>query len=199
LVDKPLPFVSPGPVEQIIVVSGSASPGTANQISWALENGFTGLRLNPPHLLNPERAKAERAAAVQQALDVLGGGRSVILYTAHGPEDPAIVETRAWLQAQGISPEEGGRRLAEQQGLILRSLLEATGLRRACVAGGDTSSYAAQQLGIYALEMLIPVAPGAPLCRASAHESRFDGLEISLKGGQVGQAPFFGQIRTGRA
>jgi 3-oxoisoapionate kinase len=199
LVDKPLPFASPGTVEQIIVVSGSASPGTANQISWALDNGFTGLRLHPSHLLNPEQAEAERAAIMQQALAVLGGEQSVILYTAHGPDDPAIVETRAWLQAQGIPPEEGGRRLAEQQGLILRSLLEATGLRRACVAGGDTSSYAAQQLGVYALEMLIPVAPGAPLCRASSHESRFDGLEITLKGGQVGQPHFFGQIRAGRA
>jgi uncharacterized protein YgbK (DUF1537 family) len=89
--------------------------------------------------------------------------------------------------------------VAEQQGLILRSLLETTGLRRVCVAGGDTSSYAAQQLGIYALEMLVAIAPGAPLCRASAHESRFDGLEITLKGGQVGQAHFFGQIRAGRA
>jgi uncharacterized protein YgbK (DUF1537 family) len=67
------------------------------------------------------------------------------------------------------------------------------------VAGGDTSGYSALQLGIYALEMAIPIAPGAPLCRASSDQSQFDGLEISLKGGQNGQANYFEQIRRGQA
>jgi uncharacterized protein YgbK (DUF1537 family) len=109
LVDKPQPFPSPGPVEQIIVVSGSASPGTANQISWGLANGFMGLRLNPRHLLSPEQAEAQRASIVQQAMASLGNGQSVLLYTAHGPDDPAIAETHAWLQTQGIPASEGGR------------------------------------------------------------------------------------------
>ena len=56
------------------------------------------------------------------------------------------------------------------------------------MAGGDTCGFAAKQLGIFALQMVIPVAPGAPLCRASSDAARFDGLEISLKGGQNGTA-----------
>ena len=51
-------------------------------------------------------------------------------------------------------------------------ILERTGLRRACVAGGDTCGFAAKQLGIFALQMVIPVAPGAPLCRASSDAAR---------------------------
>jgi uncharacterized protein YgbK (DUF1537 family) len=198
-VARPEPFISPGAVEQVIVISGSASPATANQIAWALEHGFTGIRLTTLRLLNPEQAEAERAAAVQQALAALATGQSVVLYTALGPDDPAIVKTRQWQQAQALPVGEVSRRLGEQQGLMLRTLLEVTGLRRACVAGGDTSSYAARQLGIYALEMLVPIAPGAPLCRASSHETRFEGLEISLKGGQVGQTHFLGQIRAGQS
>ncbi|HRL13463.1 MAG TPA: nucleotide-binding domain containing protein, partial [Aggregatilineales bacterium] len=83
------------------------------------------------------------------------------------------------------------------QGLILRALLERTTLTRVCVAGGDTCGYASKQLGIYALEAVAPVAPGAPLCRASSNLPRFDGLEISLKGGQNGVADYFVKIREG--
>jgi uncharacterized protein YgbK (DUF1537 family) len=81
--------------------------------------------------------------------------------------------------------------------VLLRELLTATGLRRACVAGGDTCGHAARQLGIYALEYMMPVAPGSPLCRARSHDAAFDGLEISLKAGQVGQPDYFGSIRAG--
>ena len=65
-------------------------------------------------------------------------------------------------------------------------LLKQTGLRRAVVAGGDTSGYAMRQLGISTLEVRAPIAPGAPLCRAYSQAERVDGLEIALKGGQLG-------------
>jgi len=65
------------------------------------------------------------------------------------------------------------------------------------IAGGDTSSHAARQLGIYALELLTPIAPGSPLCRASSSDQRFDGLEIALKGGQGGKADYFGRVLAG--
>jgi uncharacterized protein YgbK (DUF1537 family) len=80
-------------------------------------------------------------------------------------------------------------------GRIARELLERTGLRRVVIAGGDTSSYATQELGLYALEMLAELTPGAPLCRAYSDDPQFDGLEIALKGGQMGKADYFGMVR----
>ena len=53
------------------------------------------------------------------------------------------------------------------------------------ISGGDTSGRAASALGIDALTAIAPIAPGSPLCRAHA-PGGFDGLEIALKGGQVG-------------
>jgi uncharacterized protein YgbK (DUF1537 family) len=81
--------------------------------------------------------------------------------------------------------------------LILRELVEQTDLKRVCVAGGDTCGYSAKQLNIYALEMVIPIAPGAPLCRAHSELTRFSGIEISLKGGQNGTPAYFVQILNG--
>jgi 3-oxoisoapionate kinase len=171
---------------QLIVVSGSCSPGTREQIEWAMSMGYAGIRLDALRLADATFSENERAAARREAIEALNQGRSVILFSALGPEDPAI--------ERNISVDLR-KRIGEQQGLLLRELLEMTGLRRAVIAGGDTSSHAAKLLGIFALELLAPLAPGSPLCRASSHETLFDGLEIALKGGQVGKADYFERAR----
>jgi uncharacterized protein YgbK (DUF1537 family) len=53
-------------------------------------------------------------------------------------------------------------------------------------------------MGIYALEVRIPVAPGAPLCTAHSTNPSFDGMEISLKGGQNGNSRYFESILKGK-
>jgi uncharacterized protein YgbK (DUF1537 family) len=188
---------SAGATKQIIVISGSCSPVTGGQIEWAAENGFAGIELNAARLANPDLCAGERADVKRRALDVLASGSSVVLFSALGPDDPNIEATVREMREAGFDPQVARERLAEQQGIILRELLEATRLRRAAIAGGDTSSHAARQLGIYALELLTPIAPGSPLCRASSSDPRFDGLEIALKGGQGGRADYFGSILTG--
>ncbi len=185
------------PVRQLIVVSGSAAPATAAQIQWAEANGFALLRLNSARLIDPAVANQEREAVISEALHHLSAGASVVLYSARGPDDPHIAETKAHLAQLSLDPQTVGVHLGTQQGMILRALLEKTGLHRAVVTGGDTCGYAARQLGIYALSALMPVAPGAPLCRAYSADPRFDGLEISLKAGQIGKVDFFRSILQG--
>lgn len=171
----PAAFADPGPAGRVIVVSGSCSPVTGQQIRWALENGFAGLRVEPDASFEQVRA---------EALRTLEAGRSVILYTALGPAD----------QRAGIQ----GQQLAARLGELLRELLEASGVRRAVLAGGDTSGHAARQLGLEALTLLRPLDPGAPLCRAHAPGSSLDGLELVFKGGQIGRPDFFGAVLRGR-
>lgn len=198
LIQQPDPLPPPGEVSQLIVITGSAAPQTQTQITWALDHGFHGIRLNSPALIDPSEADSAREAAVREAKGALADGRSVLLYSTLGSADLAIEATRSRMRDLGFDPASVGSRLGAQQGLILRTLLERTGLRRACVAGGDTCGHAARQLDIYALEIVIPVAPGSPLCRARSHNPQFDGLEISLKAGQVGKPDYFGSILRGR-
>ncbi len=188
-----------GRADPVVVVSGSCSPGNDAQIQHALDNGFAGMRLEGPQLVDPATSDAAREVAVRQALEILGRGRSIVLFSARGPDDPAIAATNARLAELGLDPKSVGWRLGSQQGKILREILDRSPLRRACVAGGDTCGHASKQLGVFALRMVIPVAPGAPLCRAYSTDSRFDGLELSLKGGQNGTAEYFVQIRNGKA
>jgi 3-oxoisoapionate kinase len=172
----------PSPVERLFVLSGSCSPVTAGQIGHALQSGFVGLHLDPHALLGDSEAVTR---AVERSLDLLAAGRDVMLYTAEGPRDnlPAtmsIAETMAF-----------NDRLGGVLGEVLRMVLVRSGLRRAVVAGGDTSSHATQRLGLYALTFEAPLAPGSPLCRAHSEVAELDGIEIALKGGQMGQEDFF--------
>jgi uncharacterized protein YgbK (DUF1537 family) len=193
----PASFPSPGAADRMIVVSGSCSPATRDQVERALARGFAGVAVDASRLSDPETAADERAAVMRRALEALADAPGVILATAAGPDDPRIATTMRWGGDRGEAPQATRTRLGEQLGMILRALLEASRIRRVVVAGGDTSGQVVRQLGLDALEILAPMASGAPLCRASSRSPAFDGLEIVLKGGQVGPVDVFERILQG--
>ncbi|WP_313692392.1 four-carbon acid sugar kinase family protein [Halorarum halobium] len=184
------------PVDRIAVMSGSASPVTARQIEVAAETGFTIIDLETARLVDPAEAADARAIAVEAAVQAIDGGQSVVLAAARGPDDAAIAETR--LRFESVDSDETlGAVLGREQGEIFRRVLEETGIERACVAGGDTSGFVVPALDVTALEPIAPTAPGAPLCRAASNDPTFDGLELSLKGGQTGDDDYFELVRRG--
>ena len=185
------------PTDRIVVTSGSASPETATQIERALDSDdFVGVRLRSERLVRPEAATEEYDRAVEAALDVLDGSKSVVLYTARGPDDPAIERTRDAASEADI--DDLASRLGRAQGRILRRILLESDVNRTCVAGGDTSGYVVPELDIDALEFHSPLAPGSPLCLASSTEDELSRLEITLKGGQTGGERFFENVQQGR-
>lgn len=179
-------------------MSGSASPITARQIARAEERGFTTVRLDTARLVDPEEATAAREEALSAACDAIDEGRSIVFYAARGPEDSALERTQERYAALDSEDDDGlSARLGRQQGQIFRELIVDTGLDRVCVAGGDTSGYVVPQLDVFALEPVAPTAPGAPLCRIHSNTETFDGVEITLKGGQTGGEDYFEIVRAG--
>jgi uncharacterized protein YgbK (DUF1537 family) len=163
----------------LLVLSGSCSPVTAGQIEWALAHGFHGISIDAQKLL---ATSTEQASILTAATASLASGQNTILYTALGaPAAPAH-----------------GDNLGQALGQLLKQLMRATNTRRVLLCGGDTSSHAIQQLGLYALTWTAPVQPGAPLCRAHSDDPALDGLELILKGGQVGTSDFFQAVHNAR-
>ena len=197
IVATPPPIPPAGPVEQLIVISGSAADKTAEQIRCAMGHGFEGIRLNTDLLIDPRTSRDERNRAIRLALQFLRKGKSVILFSTLGPDDPTIAKTKDTMKALTIDVNEVGKHLGKQQGLILRELVETTGLKRVCVAGGDTCSYVLRQMDIHSLELLMPITPAAPLCRAFSDNEAFAGLQVASKGGQIGAPDYFLQVRNG--
>lgn len=172
-------------------VSGSCSPVTAGQIRHAEENGFEAIRLDATRAIDAADWDKAVAEAADKALRVLGQGRDPLLFTATGPDDPAVGALHAALATSGAMAGTVNDRIGAGLGRLLDTIMTRASLRRGVIAGGDTSGHAALAMGIFALTAQNPIAPGAPLCRAYSDDPARDGREIALKGGQMGQPNFF--------
>lgn len=192
VVDAPKPAE---PAERIVVVSGSCSLTTAGQIDWAEARGFLPIRIDSTRVVDGAAWAQESERAASAALRALSEGRDPVLYTARGPDDATIAAFRTAIDTAGISDTTANSRLGDGLGRILDQVLRRAGLRRAVIAGGDTSSHAALALGVFALTALAPIAPGAALCKAHADDAR--ALELALKGGQMGGVDYFGRVKSG--
>jgi uncharacterized protein YgbK (DUF1537 family) len=184
-------------VDRIACVSGSVSPVTAAQIAYAREHGFSTIALDAARAVDLAEWGREVRRAADAALAELGSGKDALVYSAAGPDDPAVASLKTALAATGASPAAVNERMGEGLGTILDRILLESGLRRAVISGGDTSGRAASMLGIDALTAIAPLAPGSPLCRAHAARPDRDGIEIALKGGQVGAPDFFVAAKRG--
>ncbi len=187
---RSLRLVASSPACPILAGSGSCSPVTSQQIAWALKHGFTEVSLNAGMLVDERAAKSEIERAWAQVVNLLQQGRSVIVHTTRSG-----VDKRVAAKLKGRTAEVLGTAL----GQVLRGALERSSVQRLCIAGGDTSSFAARALGIEALEMIAPLTPGAPLCRVASSDSPINGREVVFKGGQVGGENYFGIVKDGKA
>jgi uncharacterized protein YgbK (DUF1537 family) len=188
------PVAGIGPARRMAVVSGSVSPITAAQIDWATDNGFAGIPLEATAFCaNNSAAKAAEQQAIQSGLTALEAGKVPLIYTASGPDDPAVARLR---HAAGDQITQVNGRIGQALGRILGALVSQGHLDRAVVSGGDTSGHVCQTLGIDALTAIAPTIPGAAICRAHA-QGAVDGLTIALKGGQMGSRDYFGWVQDG--
>lgn len=69
-----------------------------------------------------------------------------------------------------------------------------TPLRRIGIAGGDTSSHAVQALQLWGLSYQATLCPGVTLSRAHSPNPARHGLELMLKGGQMGGTDLFARL-----
>ena len=182
-------------VEKIAVVSGSCSPVTAAQLAHARTAGFHTERLDLSHALSDAHREAEIARAVATAMDGLSRGLSPVVYSAEGPDDPAVTDFDATAAVAGLSRADAARRVGTVLAEIMRRIVESGAVRRVMVAGGDSSGEVMEALNIFALDIVAGLAPGAPLCRAWSDDPLYDGLELVLKGGQMGPTDFFPEVR----
>jgi ribulose 1,5-bisphosphate carboxylase large subunit-like protein/uncharacterized protein YgbK (DUF1537 family) len=182
---------------QIVAVSGSCSPVTAEQIAVAEAGGFAIVPVDAARAVDASAWDATCGEAARAMLAALGLGQSVVAATARGPGDPAIAAAEAARSGAGLSPDAFNARVGTGLGRLLDTVVREARLTRAAIAGGDTSSYGARTLGLFALTAEGLVAPGAALLRGHSTDRARDGIEIALKGGQMGPPDFFVRLRDG--
>ncbi|MFI1743651.1 four-carbon acid sugar kinase family protein [Thalassobellus sediminis] len=200
IIQNEMDFELPGYVGPILVLSGSCSPVTENQIEYALENGFSEIALES-HAVDPSYQDKIIKNVTSQIVNNFEKGLSTVLHTSKGSQDSRIVETELYFTKQGLAldaiQKECSKIYGYVLGQIINNVLSKIKIKRMLLAGGDTSSYAASELNISALEMIAPIAPGAPLCKAVSDNELVNGLELNFKGGQVGTKDYFIKVLKG--
>lgn len=165
----PVPVATPA-AGAVLVVSGSRSPQTRRQAGAAAAAGW----LVQPLPLDV----ADAAEAAQDAVAALSSGRGVVFTSADA--DVSGAGERPVLEA-----------IAEASAIIVKAAAQARAARRVIVCGGDTSSRITRLLGIEALSIAANPWGNVVLLRPHATDPAIDGLELLLKGGQVGADTLF--------
>ncbi|WYX30752.1 four-carbon acid sugar kinase family protein [Achromobacter denitrificans] len=175
----PLPAAS-GPV---LVMAGSLSPVTARQIAACQR--YARQPLSVARLLSEPHYAAEQA---RQAVARLTQGKNVLVHT----DRPA--------QASGTQHTAATARATAQ---LAAAIVQGAGqagarLGRVGIAGGDTSSQATLALGLWGLAFRCVLAPGVTVSVARSDDPLIDGMELMLKGGQMGGDFLFDDLALGR-
>jgi uncharacterized protein YgbK (DUF1537 family) len=167
----------------VLVFAGSLSPVTARQVRAAAS--FQPIALQPSDLA--QAPAADHACA--RIGEALGAGRHVLAYTA--PEHSADADTS---QASAVAAASARfvRRVLDRQATL------GAPLRRLGIAGGDTSSLVSQALGLWGLSCRGTLGAGVAISRTHSDSPVLDGIELMLKGGQMGGDDVFEQFLGGQ-
>jgi uncharacterized protein YgbK (DUF1537 family) len=166
----PTSTAATGPV---LVVSGSRSAQTRRQADAAAAAGW---------LVRPLPLDAsERDVATAEVVRVLLSGRGVVLTS--DDIDAAAAGERPVLEV-----------IAEAAASVISTVARDGASRRVVVCGGDTSSRVTRLLGVESLSIAANPSGNVVLLRAQSGDAAIDGLELLLKGGQVGSDSLFTDI-----
>ena len=183
-------------VDQIFAVSGSCALTTEDQIAMAEAKGFQIIDFDASTATEPQCLVAELERVRNESFRRLSENHDVLVTTARGPEDQAIKQMKEAISKTGVTPSKANKRLGEALGKLVLDIRRTTRIPRIAIAGGDTSGHILTAVGAQALSAVAPLAPGAPLCRLHTNkDAAIDGLEVTLKGGQMGEPNFFLQAK----
>jgi uncharacterized protein YgbK (DUF1537 family) len=161
----------------VFVLAGSLSPRSAEQVDAA--RAYVRLPLDPACLCEGDAGYLERTVA--DIARTLAGGRHVLATTAPEAGAPARAEPL----------------LAPASGALLAAVARRVRCARIGVVGGDTSSHAMQALAPWGIGWVGTLGAGGELLRARADDPALDGLELMLKGGQMGRLDILDQLVHG--
>ncbi len=163
----------------VFALAGSMSPVTALQVARA--DSYERIPLSGASLLGDPAYAGAQSDHVAALLD---RQKHVLAYVENTDGQPTDIDARqlAFATADFI------KRVVDGQAAKGRPL------RRLGVAGGDTSSRAAKALDIWALSFVDVLAPGVALCQAHSDDHRLHGMQLMLKGGQMGGDDIFERL-----
>lgn len=184
--EQPAHGAKPAGIGPVLVVSGSMSPLTARQIAFA--SSYQRVPVPVQDIL--DEGSKTRAAVLRVIVDGLRAGRNMLAHLVHARSDS---ETTHSAGAHSVDPAK----LAVATGALLAELLQIQRPARLGLAGGDTSSHAIRSLDVWGLTYVGQIDPGVALCRLHSTQASLNGMDVMLKGGQMGSPGVFEKLASG--
>lgn len=157
-----------------LVVAGSCSAATLGQVAiWE--------QTRPSYNIDPLKL----ADGVDEVAAALAFARAhpdqpVLVYASSAPEVVKTVQQR-------LGREEAGAMVERALAAIAKTLVDADGVRRLVVAGGETSGAVVSALGVTGLHIGAQIDPGVPGTVTLGNRT----LALALKSGNFGAPDFF--------
>ena len=156
------------------VLSGSCSTATNAQVQHWLQSDRPAFRIDALQLAAGSASAAQALAWVDARLE----SGPVLVYATAGAD-----EVKATQQQLGVARAGA---LVEDCLAAIAMGLQARGVRRLVVAGGETSGAVVQALQVQRLRVGAPIDPGVPWTQAEGRP-----LLLALKSGNFGSVDFF--------
>ncbi|WP_187414605.1 four-carbon acid sugar kinase family protein [Nonomuraea sp. PA05] len=141
-----------------------------------------------------------RSPVTARQIDVAEAAGWAVLDASGGPDliahtEANLREGRHTIVQSTRGPAREG--VGDLLGRVAAAAVRRGLVRRLVVAGGDTSGQVVTALGARALDVTATLAVGGPVCVLASDDPACDGLEVALKGGQVGGEDFFLRAAAG--
>lgn len=168
----------------VLIISGSCSAMTLQQIELLKRAGCPSMRLNVSRLLSGER-EAELSGLNAQLTGWLQEMGWALVYSSAGPQEREDLFKTT--ETRGITPEQVSLTIERSTGELVKKLVEQSGVSNLIIAGGETTGAVMEALKIPALEVGETLDPGVPVCRSLGDHQ----LALVFKSGNFGSPDFF--------
>lgn len=169
--DKRIP--ASGTYGKAIVLAGSCSKATLEQIEDYIEKGYVSYKIDPIKLYNGSLTKEEIWHTINSE-----GTNNVLVYSSDSSDNVK--------NAQKYGSENISKLLETTTAFIAKKAVNS-GYKRIIVAGGETSGAVTQTLGYTGYIVSESIAPGVPVMIPLSDPS----IRLVLKSGNFGQKDFF--------
>lgn len=156
-----------------IILAGSCSKATLEQINWYIEKGNPSYKVNPLKLLKENHIKEDIIKFIE-----LNKKNYVLVYSSDTADKVKEIQ------------KDGKEKVAELIEELLSDIaveMVNKGYKNIIVAGGETSGAVTKKLGHIFFEIGKSVAPGVPVMKPLDNKE----IRLILKSGNFGQQDFF--------
>ncbi len=175
--------------DKVFCMAGSLTPQTIGQTAYMKEKGYPVFTLDTEAIFDTEKWRKEK----QRLFDEIGTAYMqkdfVMIHSMNRKEE--VEKTKEIAGLRGIGNTEVSSLVSAALSEISKEVIDAFGIRKIIVCGGDTSASLCERLGVTGMKVLEEIEAGLPTCESVSKPH----YRLVLKSGSFGSREFVEKAR----